>query len=107
MVAETIFVLVGQMLFAVFGACVKWLNARKQDPSTLFLLGVEAASAAFAGCLVYCVYSAFEFNTGFAFALAGIVGYQGTKGIDKLGQWIIRHLNLNDSENNKSECNQP
>ena len=99
-----IFVCAGLVLFAVFGSCVKWLNARKSEPSTLLILGIESITAAFVGCLVYSIYLWIQCNEGLAFAVAGTAGYYGTKGIDLLGKYIIRHSGINEPlEEEKNE----
>jgi len=86
---ENIFILLAQMLFAVFGACVKWLNAQMHSPQTAFVLLVSAVSAAFAGGLCgFCV-RALHLPEELGYALAGIAGYQGVQFIDRISRLII------------------
>ena len=91
---QDIFIAAGQALFAVLGSCVKWLNVKDKEAQKLFSLISEVVSAAFAGFLVYCIYSWLGLNVYIAFAIAGIIGNQGAKGIDILGKIIIKNSGL-------------
>ena len=100
---EDLFIVLGHALFAVFGACVKWLNIKDSAQQRLFSLFVESVSAAFAGILVYLIYMWLNMNIYVAFALAGIVGNSGAKGLDMLGKIIMNHpalrgVNIEDKE---------
>ena len=88
---KDIFIALGQALFAVFGSCVKWLNAKEKETQRVFTLIIEAVSASFSGFLVYCIYEWLGLNVFISFAIAGIIGNQGAKGIDVLGKFIINH----------------
>ena len=98
MEAQDIFLIVGKALFAVFGACAKWLSVKDIEPQRT--LRNEAAAAAFAGALVFCVYAWLHLNVYSAFALAGIVGWLGANGIDWLGKVIVRHSGIKGVEEN-------
>ena len=88
---ENIFIALGQALFAVFGSCVRWLNNKDKKKQRLFILVSEAISAAFSGLLVYCIYSWLHLDVYIAFAIAGLIGHQGVKGIELLRKVIIRN----------------
>jgi len=102
---QNIFIALGQALFAMFGSCVKWLNAKDKEPQKLATLLTEVMSAAFAGFLVYCVYSWLGLNVYIAFCLAGIIGNQGAKGIDLIAKFIVTHSGLKglDTKEDKGE----
>jgi len=85
-------VILGQVLFAVFGAIAKWLGLKERQRQKT-LIG-EAAGAAFAGGLVFCLYAWLELNLYMALALSGLVGWIGAKGIDLLGKVIAKHSGL-------------
>ena len=92
---ENIFIVLGQALFAVFGACVKWLNVKDKRRQKLVSLLSEAATAAFVGILVYLIiYSWLGSNVYLAFALAGIIGNQGAKGVDFLWNIVLANSNI-------------
>ena len=86
---QDIFVIVGKILFAIFGACAKWLSVKDRKPQRT--LRTEAVIAAFAGGLVFCIYSWLQLNIYSTFALSGLAGWLGANGIDWLGKVIIRH----------------
>ena len=88
---QNIFIALGQALFAVFGSCVKWLGAKDKEPQRFVSFMAEIVSAAFSGFLVYCIYAWLEFNIYIAFAIAGIIGHQGAKGLDLLGKFIVKN----------------
>lgn len=100
---KEIFVAIGQALFAVFGSCVKWLNAKEKEPLSALSFVSGVASAAFSGALVYLVYSFLNMNIYIAFALAGIVGNQGAKGLDMLGKFIIKQTGIKDDNAKKDD----
>jgi len=54
----------------------------------------EAATAAFAGGLVFCLYAWLGFNIYLAFTLSGLVGWIGAKSIDMLGKAIVEHSGI-------------
>ena len=85
---QDIFIAVGFIIFSIFGACVKWLNAKNREPQQLFPLLSETASAAFSGGLIFCLYAWLNFNVYLSFCLAGVVGGLGTRGIDILSGYI-------------------
>jgi len=91
-----IFICLGMVLFAIFGACVKWLNIKKQYPTTFMILMVEATTAAFVGFLVYSLYMWLDLPVGLAFMVTGLAGYSGPKAIELLLRWFIRHFKLED-----------
>jgi len=84
------------VLFAIFGACVKWLNIKKQHPTTFLVLSIEATTAAFVGFLVYSLYTWLILPAGLAFMVAGLSGYVGPKAIELLLQGLIRYFKLED-----------
>jgi len=100
-----ILIALGQALFAIFGSCVKWLNEKDKRKQKVASLVTEVVSAAFAGVLVYCLYAWLGFNVYIAFAIAGIIGHQGAKGIDLLGKFIVKSSVLRD-EAEKIEAEQ-
>ena len=54
----------------------------------------EAAVAAFGGGLVYCLYAWLGFNMYLAFALSGLVGWIGAKGIEWVGKAIVKNSGI-------------
>jgi len=86
--------MLGQALFAVFGSCARWLSIKDKRKMRLLSLISEAVSAAFAGVLVYCIYSWLNMNIYIAFCIAGIIGHQGARGLDMLGQFIMKNSGL-------------
>ena len=92
METQNIFVIIGQVLFAVAGAVAKWLGLKDMERQRTLV--AEAATAAFAGGLVFCLYAWLGFNMYLAFALSGLVGWIGAKGIDMLGKAIIEHSGI-------------
>ena len=86
---ENVFIILGQSLFAIVGAVAKWLNMKDAERQRTLL--VEAATAAFSGGLVYCIYRWLHLNVYLAFALSGIIGWLGALGIDMLGKAIMKH----------------
>ena len=90
-----IFICIGMVLLSIFGSCVKWMN-NPAVQATLLSLGADAVAAAFSGILMYCFYIWTGCNEGLAFIMAGLSGYYGTKGIDLLCQYIVRHFRLGD-----------
>ena len=101
METQDIFVIVGKILFAIFGACAKWLSVKDRKPQRTLLS--EAATAAFGGGLVFCIYSWLQLNVYSAFALSGLVGWLGANGIDWLGKAIIRHSGIKGDEEKHDE----
>ena len=88
---QEFFIVLGQTLFAIFGACVKWLNIKDSMQQRLLPLLIECATAAFSGVLVFLIYKWLGLNVYVAFALAGVIGNSGAKGIDMLGKIIMSH----------------
>jgi len=74
--SDSIFVPLGQALFAVFGASVRWVNTTDQ-PKTIKMLLIEAASAAFFGMVTGYATEAMYLSNKLGFALAGVAGYGG------------------------------
>ena len=111
MEGKDIFIALGQALFSMLGACVKWLNEKDKRRRRIFTFVSEIVSAAFSGLLVFLIYSWLRINIYVAFAIAGIVGNQGAKGIDLIGKIIIANsgiegldkMNGKDMPSNKSE----
>ena len=108
MEGKDIFIALGQALFSMLGACVKWLNEKDKRRRKIFTFVSEIVSAAFSGLLVFLIYSWLGINIYVAFAIAGIVGNQGAKGIDLLGKVIITNsgiegLDKRDSEDTSNE----
>ena len=85
----------GVSLFAVFGACVGWLNMKDESQRKFARLLSEAASAAFAGNLVYCMHGWLGVNIYLVFALAGVIGWLGAKmGLRVLSMIVLRNSGL-------------
>ena len=101
METQDIFVIAGKILFAVFGACAKWLSVKDREPQRTLLS--EAATAAFGGGLVFCIYSWLQLNLYSTFALSGLVGWLGANGIDWLGKVIVKHSGLSGYEENSDK----
>jgi len=93
---EKLLLCIGLVLFAVFGACVKWINATAKSPSTIRILIFEAITAAFIGGLVYALYAWLHLPEGLAFIAAGLSGYFGTKSIDLLAKNLVKYFKLDD-----------
>ena len=94
---QDIFVVIGQVLFAVFGSLTKWLNYKDKKKQLPRVLIIEAITASFSGFLVYFVfYGGLKVNINFAFGLAGLFGYAGARGIDYLFKITTQRLGLND-----------
>ena len=91
-----IFVAVGLALISIFGSCVRWLNTTDMETRKFFTLITEAASAGFSGLLVYCVYAWLNVNMYITFAIAGVVGHQGVKGLDMVLKYILKNSFLKD-----------
>ena len=89
---EKIMVLIGFILFAIFGTCVKWVNALKTQPTTWAILFIDIFTAAFVGCIIGSIYHWLHVNEGMAFAIAGISGYYGTKSVDLLQTYVVRKM---------------
>jgi len=92
---DNIFICVGMVIFAILGACVKWLNIKKNTTTTFAILGIEAATAAFTGILIYCIYIWLQFDEGLAFAFTGLAGFYGTKGIGLIGKCLVYQSKIN------------
>lgn len=99
---NNIFIALGTALIAVFGSCVKWLNFANSEHRKVMAFVSETVSAAFTGFLVYCLYKWLNINIYISFALAGIIGYQGTKGVDQLAKIIMKKAGF-DSDEKKDE----
>ena len=80
----------GMIFVAVFGACVKWLNARKENPVTVAILGVDAFTAAFIGLLFYYACRGGALPVHISHILAGVGGFYGTKTIDFVSKYIMK-----------------
>jgi len=103
MAAPDIFIAVGLALFAVFGSCVQWLNIKDKEQLGLVTLITEIASAAFCGLLIYCAYEWMALNVYIAFAVAGVIGNQGAKGVEILGKFIVKQSGANGLEDAVNE----
>jgi len=88
---QDVFIAVGQALFAILGSCVKWLNLNDKEPQKLKILLAEVAAASFSGFLIYLAYAGLGLNIYLSFALAGIIGNQGAKGIDLIGKILAKN----------------
>jgi hypothetical protein len=89
------------VLFSVAGAIAKWLGLSGEERQKTLI--AEAATAAFAGGLVFCLYAWLAFNMYLAFALSGLMGWIGAKGIDMLGKVIVKHSGINGLDQNDKE----
>ena len=103
---KDVFIAVGLSLFASIGAIAKWLSLKDETPQKSLLS--EAAVAAFCGGLVFCVYgflrpSMPEEFLFVAFFLAGFLGWLGAKGVDRLGQGVLKNTPLGTPENKTSD----
>ena len=74
--SDDIFILLGQALFAVVGASIRWINTT-DNPKTIKDFLIDAASAAFFGMVIGCLAEAMYLSNKLGFALAGIAGYGG------------------------------
>ena len=92
METQTIFVITGQVLFAVAGAVAKWLGLKDVERQNTLI--AEAAMAAFTGGLVFCLYAWLRLDMYLAFALSGVSGWMGAKGVDLLWKIIVKHSGL-------------
>ena len=94
---EDIVICSGLVFLAVFGSVVKWLNVRKQIPSTFGELTVEATTAIFIGLLCCGAYSWLRLPKGLAFIVAGLGGHYGTKTIEWFSKYVVRYFKLDDA----------
>ncbi|MCL2622438.1 MAG: phage holin family protein [Planctomycetaceae bacterium] len=83
------------VLLAVFGACVKWLNASEQDHVSYKMLWRDLVTAAFCGVLAYSLYCGFAFNQGITAFGSGLSGYCGPMLIEVAIKAFIDHFKLN------------
>ncbi len=86
-----IFLILGQALFAIFGACIKWINTSHKNQQWISFLA-SMITAAFVGMMAYFLCESLYLNTRFGFALAGILGYQGTKGVEFVVAAVMEKL---------------
>jgi len=101
METQNIFVIIGQVLFAVSGAVAKWLgmnDVERQKP-----LITEASTAAFVGGLVFCLYAWLQFNMYLAFALSGVCGWMGAKGVELLWKIIGKNSGISGLDDNENK----
>jgi len=91
---EKMLIAVGLAMFAVFGACVKWINSKDKRKRTIAALGAEAVTAAFLGVLGYLVYELLEMNIFLAFAMTGLFGWLGEKAVRGIGKIIFSRAGL-------------
>ena len=99
MEAQSFFVAIGQALFAVFGSCVRWLNEKDKRRRKLAILLSEAASALLAGLLIFCLYQWLGINLYLSFALSGVIGHQGAKGLERLFAFVEKKAGIKEDEN--------
>ena len=102
---NNVFLALGTALIAVVGSCVKWLSTANAERRKVIMFISETLSAAFTGFLVYCLYQWLSINIYVSFALAGVVGYQGTKGLDQLGKFIIKKAGFGEDEKGNNDKN--
>ena len=81
---------IGMTLFAMFGACVGWLNTKDPVQRKNMVLFSEVISAAFGGLLIFCLWLYTEFSLPLCFMIAGVTGRQGAKGVEWLAKYIYR-----------------
>ena len=101
METQNIFVIVGQVLFAVAGAVAKWLGLKDVERQKTLI--AEAATAGFVGGMVFCLYAWLQFNMYLAFALSGVCGWMGAKGVDLLWKIIAKNSGLKGLDDKKEE----
>jgi len=88
------FLAIGQAVFAMLAASVKWLTSSDKQMQTARNYVSGVASAALAGVFVYLLYAWTHMDAYLAFATAGAVGYLGANGLDFVMMIITRQLQV-------------
>ena len=97
---QNIFIMLGLALFSMFGSSVKWLYAKDRGQQSSLVY--EIAGAAFGGLLVYFVSTYMQWDTNLTFALAGICGFGGAVGIDRVAGLVLKHSGVSELETSQN-----
>ena len=81
--SNDVFIALGLALFAVFGACAKWMSGltTRERKGMWTVLASEAFIASFCGALVFLSTKILDYSDYLAFVIAGLAGYAGSRGV--------------------------
>ena len=92
METPNIFAVIGSILFAISGACAKWISvAEKRQQATLL---EEIGVATFIGGMTFAVFTSQSWDMYLMFTASGFLGWVGASSIDLLGRWVMKKLGI-------------
>ena len=94
MESRNIIIGIGNILVAVFSACVVWLSKSGSKRRKLRGLIVEAAGAAITAFIVFCLYMRGNIDLYLAFIISTLLGGAGIKGIEKVRSIVKKQTGI-------------
>jgi len=88
----SIFAAVGSILFAISGACAKWIS-KAEERQQVTLLG-EIVIAIFTGGLTFAVFTSQGLDIYLMFTVSGFLGWLGASSVDILGRWVMKRFGI-------------